>query len=87
MNDYHNEKMGGLVMHIVLEENEHTLWLADKLAEREDGAVTLVDSKYREMQRKGEVTYVNMELARSSFDLPDRLYFYAYMDPEKRGKR
>lgn len=75
------------IMHIVLDENEHTKWLANQLAKRDTGIVTLVDEKYSGMERKGDVSYMNMEMASHSFDIPDELYFYAYMDPKNRKKK
>ena len=73
-----------LIMHVVLGENEHTKRLAEMLAKRGRGTVTLVDAKYSGLERKGDVAYMNMDLARHSFDIPDELYFYAYMDPANR---
>ena len=78
------DKKSDLIMRIVLDENKHTTWLANMLAEQQDGTVTLVDPKYKGMERKGEVSYTNMALARHAFDIPDKLYLYAYMDPENR---
>lgn len=85
-----NEEMDDIAMHFVMVENKYTVRLVKKLAG--DGEIfTLVDSRYIGMQRKGKVTYVNMELARQIFDLPDRLYStskserYVYQEFKENG--
>ncbi|WP_172371639.1 hypothetical protein [Sporosarcina jiandibaonis] len=82
-----DEKVDDWIMHIVLNENQHTRWLANNLAKRKDGPVTVVDSKYIGFEIKEGVTYTNMSIAQEAFNLPDKLYFYAYMDPAKRKRK
>jgi hypothetical protein len=79
-----DEEIGDLVMHIVLNENEHTRRLAYDLAMRNDGSVTVVDPKYMGVEIREGVTYTNMEIAKEAFDIPDKLLIYAYMDPKNR---
>ena len=79
-----DEEIEDWVMHIVLNENKHTTWLANNLAKRNDGPVTVIDSKYEGLEFREGVSYTNMDIARHSFDVPDKLYFYAYMDPKNR---
>ena len=78
------EKEDAAIMHVVLNENEHTMWLVKKLAKRNNGPVTLVDSKYEGVRIREGVSYTNMETAKEAFDLPFRLNIYAYMDPKNR---
>ncbi|WP_210469942.1 hypothetical protein [Sporosarcina sp. 6E9] len=79
-----DEKDNDWIMHVVLNENEHTERLAKKLAMQNDGPVTVVDSKNEGVRIRDGVSYTNMEIAKETFDLPDKLYFYAYMDPKNR---
>ncbi|QUW21296.1 hypothetical protein JSQ81_16015 [Sporosarcina sp. Marseille-Q4063] len=79
-----DEEIGDLVMHIVLNENEHTRRLAYNLAIRDYGAVTVVDPRYIGVEIREGITYTNMDIAKETFDIPDKLLFYAYMDPKDR---
>jgi hypothetical protein len=79
-----DEEIGDLVMHIVLNENEHTKWLASNLAKRNHGSVTVVDPRYMGVEIREGITYTNMDIAKEAFDIPDKLLIYAYMDPKNR---
>ena len=75
-------------MHIVLNENKHTTWLANNLAKRNDGRVTVIDSKYEGLEFEGgSKLHKYGHSPGNLFDVPDKLYFYAYMDPKNRKSK
>ena len=76
-----------IIMHFVLGENKYTMKIVRKLVERDDGTVTVVDSRYAGINRKGDVTYTNLESVRGTLTLPDKVYFHMHMDTRDRKKK
>ena len=75
---------GHLALHYVLGENEKNVWLAEVLSANRR-AVTVIDPRYiRRTEIRNGISYTNMEYASATFDIPDKLYFYSYMDPMNR---
>ena len=70
-------------LHFVLGENKQNVWLAEQI-HANFGAVAIIDSRYKGGEFRNGIRYTNMELARTTFDLPDNLYFHSYMDPKNR---
>ena len=71
------------MIYFVLGESKENVWLAE-LINANHGAVTVIDPRYTGGELKNGISYTNMKLARGTFDIPDELFFYSYMDPRDR---
>ncbi|MHA6261436.1 hypothetical protein ACXYMX_16370 [Sporosarcina sp. CAU 1771] len=75
-----------IMYHVVLDENRDTMKIVKNLLERDDGMITVVDSRYEGMENRDGVIYTNIEFVMDNLDLPAKYYFHAYMDPRKRKR-
>jgi len=75
-----------LTLHFVLGENKQNVWLAEQI-HANFGAVSVIDPRYKGGEIRNGIQYTNIELARTTFDLPDKIYFHSYMDPKNRKRK
>ena len=74
---------GDIAIHYVLGETKQNVQLAE-LINANNGVVTVIDPRYKGGELRNGISFTNMEIARATFDIPKRLYFYSYMDPMNR---
>lgn len=72
-----------LTLYYVVGESEENVWLA-KLIQANNGAVTVIDPRYSGGELRDGINYTNMKIAQTTFDIPEKIYFYSYMDPMNR---
>ena len=76
-------KQGEVRIYYVLGESRENMRLAQLIRANHE-AVTVIDPRYSGGELRNGISYTNMEIAKSTFDIPDNLFFYSYMDPVNR---